>query len=272
MSNGTRRPMVISPRWLQGLVLTFVVGFGILGYLALRVYEDHAPVPERVVSESGEELFNRGDILDGQVAFLTYGLMEYGSIYGHGAYLGPDFTADYLHREALLMRESYGGGAEADQRVKQELQANRYDAATETLTWSRGQIQAFEALRQHYEQEILNRPRSGAGLGPHAVARPEEVRQITAFIAWTAWTAAARRPDRPYSYTNNWPPEPLAGNDLTQESVVWSTLSSGSSTCGLRTFWSFLQRSWSLTSSCYSAWFRRKRRRASSTSTPSCIR
>ncbi|MHB1423745.1 MAG: nitric-oxide reductase large subunit [Gemmataceae bacterium] len=217
--------MVISPRWLQGVVLTFVVGFGILGYLALRVYEDHAPVPERVVSETGAEIFTHEDIRDGQVAFLTYGLMEYGSIYGHGAYLGPDFTADYLHREALAMREQYGGGAEADQRVRQELQANRYDPATGTLTWSDGQFKAFEALRRHYAEEILNRPHSGAGLGPHAVASLEEVRQITAFIAWTAWTAAARRPDRPYSYTNNWPPEPLAGNDLTEEAVVWSALS-----------------------------------------------
>lgn len=225
MTTAERRPMVISPRWLQGLILTFVVGFAILGYLALRVYEDHAPVPDRVVTEGGEELFTRADILDGQVAFLTYGLMEYGSIYGHGAYLGPDFTADYLHLQAVLMRDTYGGGAEADQRVKQELQANRYDPATGTLTWTRGQIKAFEALCQHYEQEILNRPHSGAGIGPHAVASADEVRQITAFIAWTAWTASTRRPDRPYSYTNNWPPEPLAGNDLTEEAVVWSTLS-----------------------------------------------
>lgn len=225
MSNGSRRPMVISSRWLQGTILTFVVGFGILGYLALRVYEDHAPVPERVVSESGEVVFSGADILDGQVAFLTYGLMEYGSIYGHGAYLGPDFTADYLHRSALAMRESYGDGAEAERRVQQELQANRYDPATGTLTWTSGQIEAFEALQKHYAKEVLNRPHSGAGIGPNAVASPDETRQITAFIAWTAWTTSARRPGRTYSYTNNWPPEPLAGNHLTQEAVVWSTLS-----------------------------------------------
>ncbi|HEY7422673.1 MAG TPA: cbb3-type cytochrome c oxidase subunit I [Gemmataceae bacterium] len=225
MSSADRRAMAISPRWLQGVVLTFAVGFGILGYLALRVYEDHAPVPERVVSETGAEVFTGEDILQGQVAFLTYGLMQYGSIYGHGAYLGPDFTADYLHRQALAMREHYGGGPDADQRVRQELQANRYDPATGTLTWSDGQIHAFDILHRHYEQEILNRAQSGGGIGPHAVADADESRQIVAFIAWTAWTAAARRPDQPYSYTNNWPPEPLVGNDLTEEAVVWSTLS-----------------------------------------------
>jgi nitric oxide reductase subunit B len=224
-SNGQRQPMVVSPRWLQGALLTYVVGFGILGYLALRVYQDHAPIPARIVTETGQTVLTADDIHRGQEAFLTYGLMEYGSVYGHGAYLGPDFTADYLHRQALEMRQLYGGDAAAEERVKQELQANRYDPATDTLTWTEGQARAFEAIHRTYEKDILNRPHSGAGMGPHAVARPEEIRQITAFIAWTAWTASARRPGQPYSYTNNWPPEPLTGNHLTEEAVVWSTLS-----------------------------------------------
>src|SRR6516225_7996072 len=194
MSTVERRRMVVSPLWLQATVLTFVVGFAILGYLALRVYEDHPPLPARVVSEAGQTVFTGEDILKGQQAFLTYGLMEYGTIYGHGAYLGPDFTADYLHREALEMEELYGGGAEAQDRVRRELQANRYDAEAQTLTWTAGQVAAFEAVSRHYATELLNRPQSAAGLGPHAVADPDEVRQITAFIAWTAWTAAARRP------------------------------------------------------------------------------
>ena len=63
-------------------------------------------------------------------------------------------------------------------------------------------------------------------MGPEGrLPDPVEVRRITAFFAWTAWTASARRPGHPYSYTNNWPPEPLVGNQLTEEAVVWSTLS-----------------------------------------------
>src|SRR5262245_58355549 len=108
MSNGTRRPMVISSRWMQGVILTFVFGFAVLGYLAMRVYEDHAPIPGRVVSENGNVILTRDDVLKGQEAFLTYGLMQYGSVYGHGAYLGPDFTADYLHRQAMKLQELYG--------------------------------------------------------------------------------------------------------------------------------------------------------------------
>ena len=116
--------------------------------------------------------------------------------------------------------------AEAAERVRQELRQNRYDPATDVLTWTDAQAEAFNVLRRHYESEILNRSESGGGgLGPHAVRDPEVSRQIVAFIAWTAWTAAARRPGKPHSYTNNWPPEELVGNHLTQEAVVWSALS-----------------------------------------------
>ncbi len=50
--------MVISPLWLQGVILTFMIGFTMLGYLALRVYQDHAPVPGKVVSESTGRRFS----------------------------------------------------------------------------------------------------------------------------------------------------------------------------------------------------------------------
>jgi len=46
-----RRPMDVSPLWLHAMLLTFVVGFAILGYLALRVHSEYAPVPGRVVDE-----------------------------------------------------------------------------------------------------------------------------------------------------------------------------------------------------------------------------
>ncbi|MCL5096549.1 MAG: cbb3-type cytochrome c oxidase subunit I, partial [Candidatus Omnitrophica bacterium] len=35
----------------------------------------------------------------------------------------------------------------------------------------------------------------------------------------------ATRPGTTYSYTNNWPPEPLAGNEPTAQALVWSVLS-----------------------------------------------
>src|SRR5262245_31878695 len=157
MSTASRSPMAVSPLWLQASILTFLGGFAVLGYLAIRVYHEHPPVPGRVVSESGQTLFDAEDIRSGQELFLTYGLMQYGSIYGHGAYLGPDFTADYLHRAAVEMQRLYGGDAEALVRTQRELRANLYDPATDVLTWTDGQTKAFEVLREHYEQTVLNR-------------------------------------------------------------------------------------------------------------------
>src|ERR1700756_925700 len=122
-----RRPMTVSPLWIQGSILTFIVGFGFLGFSALRIYQDSAPIPEQIVDESGNVLFTRQQILDGQEHFLTYGLMQFGTVYGHGAYLGPDFTADSLHRMALHMNKRNGDEEAARVRTRRELQANRYD-------------------------------------------------------------------------------------------------------------------------------------------------
>jgi nitric oxide reductase subunit B len=94
------------------------------------------------------------------------------------------------------------------------------------LLVNEAQLQAFKTLLSHYEKEVLNREKSGGGgLGPAAVKSPDERKKIVAFMAWTAWTASAQRPGKPHSYTNNWPPEKLVGNELTQEAVVWSSLS-----------------------------------------------
>jgi nitric oxide reductase subunit B len=98
----TRRPLLISKVWVQAGLLVFLFGFFVLGLLAYRTYSEQPPIPDRVVSSDGRELFARADVLRGQEVFLRNGLMEYGSIFGHGAYLGPDYTADYLHRAAML--------------------------------------------------------------------------------------------------------------------------------------------------------------------------
>jgi nitric oxide reductase subunit B len=217
--------MSVSPLWLQGSILTFIIGFAILTFSAVRIYQDYAPIPERITDGSGKVLFTGQQILDGQEQFLVYGLMQFGTVYGHGAYLGPDFTADYLHRTALHMVRRYGGDEAARERTRRELQANLYDPATGILIWTDGQVSAFEEIHAHFGELVYNRKASGDGLKPRMIADADDARAITAFIAWTAWTGVARRPGKTYSYTNNWPPEELVGNTLTGEAIMWSALS-----------------------------------------------
>ena len=57
------------------------------------------------VDPEGNTVFTADDVSEGQTIFLSNGLMQYGSIFGHGAYLGPDYTADYLRRSALIVEE-----------------------------------------------------------------------------------------------------------------------------------------------------------------------
>lgn len=226
MNGSEKRALLISNGWMQAIAIVFLCGFLILGMLAYRTYTGAPPIPSQVVDPNGRVLFTGQDITDGQEVFLRNGLMEYGSIFGHGAYLGPDFTADYLHRAALLAIEHYGGplSEAAKQQTITDFKTNRYSASTGILTYSAAQSEAFEKLNLYYA-DFFGTPTTRFGLRPSAITDPHQIRQLTAFFSWSAWAGSALRPNLDYSYTNNWPPERLVGNHATADAVVWSVLS-----------------------------------------------
>jgi nitric oxide reductase subunit B len=226
LGSAPRRGLIISKGWVQTAIIVFVFGFFVLGLLAYRTYVGEPPIPERVVSESGQVLYSGDDILKGQQVFLRNGLMEYGSILGHGAYLGPDFTADYLRRAATYVLSIYGGenSDEARQQTINDFKQNRYDSATKTLIVSDAQASAFLQLLGHYHTFFAD-PTTQNGLRPNAITDSTETKQLTSYFAWTAWAASALRPGRNYTYTNNWPPEPLVGNRPSADVFAWSVIS-----------------------------------------------
>ncbi len=226
MVAASKRELLVSKGWLQAVIVVLMFGFFVLGFLAYRTYTDEPPIPGRVSDPDGHVIFTRADVVNGQEVFLRNGLMEYGSIFGHGAYLGPDFTADYLHRAALVALDYYGGTSSdrARARVVSDFKTNRYDAAEDTLVFTSAQAKAFDTLALLYRDHFTE-PTTKNGLRPVAVTDPAMVRQLTAFFGWSAWAAAALRPGFDYSYTNNWPPESLVGNHITANAVVWSVLS-----------------------------------------------
>ncbi len=221
-----RNEFLVSKGWVQGVALVMIFGFFVMGFLAVRTYTDGMPQPTTVVAADGAEVFSGAEITAGQQTFLRRGLQQYGSVMGHGGYLGPDYTADYLRRASTFSLEALTNSGVQDPRGQliEEMRTNRYDPETGILVYTALQVEAFDLLKQHYA-DYFGSPTTQYGLIPNAITDPQDIHELTSFFAWTAWAAAADRPGHNYSYTNNWPPEPLVSNAPTADILVWSGLS-----------------------------------------------
>jgi nitric oxide reductase subunit B len=228
----------LSPGWRHAVILILVGSFSVLIWLAFRTYRDAPPIPDRVTALSGETLFTRQEVLAGQRVFLKYGLMENGTIWGHGAYLGPDFAADYLHTLVLdasdvLAQQRYGRApsaltpAERDAigtAVQTLLKQNRYAPQTHSLGFTESEVVSYRKQLEKWAN-YFSEPRGSVGLPAKYIKDPEEIQQLTAFFAWAAWASVASRPGATFSYTNNFPYDPDAGNRPSGDAILWSALS-----------------------------------------------
>jgi len=234
--NVRERNMSVSAGWLVTAVITFLFGFTVLGYLAYRNGTDRPPVPREVHAADGALLYTGDDIIQGQQLFQKYGLMQYGTIFGHGAYLGPDFTAQYLRlaggKELMFYARLGLDPADAAAQVKNELKANSYAPLQGGLTFTPAQASAYRELIAYYGN-WFGPPQLQQGLRRLYLRDPEEVRKLTAYFSWAAWVCAAQRPGTSHSYTNNWPPDDLAGNRPTAGVLMWSVLSLVALLCGV---------------------------------------
>jgi nitric oxide reductase subunit B len=233
------RPMeTLSPRWRKGVIWTLLIGMTILIYMSTMAYKNAPPIPGGVVDANGDMVFTGKNILAGQEVFLKYALMENGTVWGHGAYLGPDFSAEYLHTLALDAREvtarerykrNFSELSESERNavhaeVQKLLKQNRYEDKTDTLIFTTAEVLSYQKQLKKWT-DYFSGPTTTGGLPLKYIDQPEELRNLTAFFAWTAWASVANRPDRPYSYTNNFPYDPMVGNTITSDAILWSALS-----------------------------------------------
>jgi nitric oxide reductase subunit B len=227
--------------WLI-LLVGMLVMFGILLFLGQQIYQMAPPIPQVVKSASGETLYTRDDIETGQNVWQSIGGMEQGSIWGHGSYLAPDWSADWLHREAeallaISTRQSMPGITPAQKMaiqkaaVQEELRANTYDPATGAIIVSGNRAAAIKQVEAHFMG--LYEGNSPASLDlrrdyafpVHGLLKSAEAKQLSAFYFWTAWGATTNRPGQDITYTSNWPHEPLVGNKPTTGILMWSLAS-----------------------------------------------
>jgi nitric oxide reductase subunit B len=238
MADNSGSAAALSPWWRHSAILVLIAGFSVLSILTVLTYTNAPPIPEKAVDAAGNVVFTGADIQKGQETFLKYGLMEHGSLWGHGAYLGPDYSAEYLHRltevtRDTIARENYGRPfarlspdeqSAASARVRSALKENRYAPASRTLLLTPGEAAAYRAQTAEWS-EYFTRKDAAPGLPASYIKNPAELKALTAYFAWAAWASVANRPGKDYSYTNNWPYEPMAGNRPSSETYVWSALS-----------------------------------------------
>lgn len=229
--------------WLA-FALVVIPSFAVLGYYGREIYRKAPPVPAQVVTTSGQVLFTENDIKDGQNSWQSIGGQQVGSIWGHGSYVAPDWTADWLHREAEILLERWANRsaqksykelspeeqAGLRERLKREMRTNTYSRETNNITVSEERAQAIAEVSKHYTGLFMNDPsleelREAYAIPANTVKDPERMRMMNAFFFWASWAAVTERPGDTITYTNNWPPDKLIGNEPTGSLLIWTGFS-----------------------------------------------
>jgi nitric oxide reductase subunit B len=229
--------------WI-GLTVLLAVAFAILLAMGRELYLKAPPMPEQVVAASGQVLYTRSDIELGRRVWQSIGGQQLGSIWGHGALVAPDWSADWLHREATALldvwalraaRVHYTQLPVAEQeslnsRLRAELRYNSFDAASRTITVSTDRAAAINTVAAHYLSVFGTDPATAAlrvtyAMREGTVDTAAHRQAMTGFFFWTAWAAVTERPGGAKSYTSNWPYDPLVGNTPTSSTFLWTVFS-----------------------------------------------
>lgn len=211
----------------NGVIISFFVSMALLfvgGYFAL----DKVPPIPSAVQSPGRQLCTGAEIMRGQDVYQKYGLMDHGSVWGHGTLRGMDFSADTLHRMGAYMRDFHtahdapqAGAFDASAGVVNELKTNRYNPATNVLELTPAQAYAYDELARYWDMQF-GEGNTHYGFLPGTVPTAAERKDIAAFFFWTAWAAGTLRPGLDYTYTNSWPSDRTVGNYPPTGALLWS--------------------------------------------------
>ncbi|AHF15302.1 nitric-oxide reductase large subunit [Niabella soli] len=225
------------------LTVVIIASFAVLLYFGVDIYRKIPPIPDKVMTTDGEVLSTGQDIKDGQNVWQSIGGQTVGSIWGHGAYIAPDWTADYLHREASLLLEelakkdgkTYSELPDEEQAryeilLKKELRTNTFDEKANAIIISPERAKVHKQLREYYAKLFMGDPsmaklRDAYAIPVNTIKDSSRMNQMTAFFSWSTWVCVTDRPGSDISYTNNWPHEPLVGNTPSGSLFLWSGFS-----------------------------------------------
>jgi nitric oxide reductase subunit B len=221
-------------KWV--LLVVAIATFGLLAWATTLTYRAAPPQPERFVTENGTVLMTANDIVAGKGGFQKADLMDYGSLYGMGSYYGEDYTASTLVRLGRATQNNVATAAFG--KAFAALPAEQQAAATTTM---RGALQNVDLTQQDVVlaspladavvavrdelAKALNTADPAEGWTPAYSLSPQLARQTADFLVYSALTTVARRPGLTWSWTQNWPYEPLVGNTPTTNTFRWTWIS-----------------------------------------------
>ncbi|MGB1268496.1 MAG: nitric-oxide reductase large subunit [Flavobacteriaceae bacterium] len=224
--------------WIA-FISVVTLSFIALIWIGTEVYQTQPPIPDKViVKDSGALVYTKEDIQIGQNVWESIGGMEVGSIWGHGSYVAPDWTADWIHREAVYLLDHWSKSdfktsyenldvenkAAIKARLINDVKTNTFNKSNNTITVSKERLAAINANIKHYTS-IFSEGKEEYAIPSGALTNATKLKQLNAFLFWTSWAASTNRPNKEYTYTSNWPHEPLIDNEITKDSIVWSGLS-----------------------------------------------
>lgn len=234
----------MTPKKLWTWLAAVIIGsFIVLIFYGVEIYRKIPPIPDKVITTEGKTVTTAQDIKDGQNVWQSIGGQTVGSIWGHGAYIAPDWSADYLHRESLLLLEEL---AKKDGKVykdlpddeqarykvllKKELRKNTLDETTNTIVISPERAKVQAELAEYYAKIFMNAPemaklRDQYAIPKNTVKTAERMAKMNAFFSWAAWVCITDRPGDDVSYTNNWPHDETIGNVPPPSLHLWSGFS-----------------------------------------------
>lgn len=223
--------------WRGPLIFILIISILGVGMIGLQTYID-APPMTGFKDATGAVVIDQNTIERGQEVFHKKALMEYGSFFGDGAQRGPDYTAEALHWITVYMNDFYIAEIklktekevdlyevkQINEKVKVELKQNAFNKAENIVSLSSAQSYALQQLKKHYTDLFIDK-NTGAGFPPkNYITNREDVADLASFFFWGAWVCVTQRPGSSFSYTHNWPYDPLAGNTPTSPVILWSVL------------------------------------------------
>lgn len=193
-------------------------------YYTANLQKEVPPIPQTVKSESGEVLYTYDDVVAGKGYFQEFDLMDWGTMLGMGAYMGPDFSTDFMHYRAEYLydyyaQELYGKSnnqltdierGAVKERVKKDVKHQTTLLESETK-YTDASAAAFKKNVDYLVDLLVNGDPERALTG--GIIRKDEAVKIAAFVDWSQLVASSLRPGTERTWSNNWPPEPLLDQD-----------------------------------------------------------